>query len=69
MPTISGGQTRNLQSLSRQGIKPALRQWKIEENHTINNKSAQEHMPKTCDYKNQSHLSLSYTEPALLLLH
>ena len=49
MPTISGGQTRNLQSLSGQGINPALRQWKIKENHNINNKSAQEHMLKTRD--------------------
>ena len=49
MPTISGGQTRNLQSLSRQGKNPALRQWKIKENHHVNNESAQEHMPKTRD--------------------
>ena len=49
MPTISGAQTRNLQSVSTQGINPALRQWKIKENHNINNKSAQEHMLKTRD--------------------
>ena len=49
MHTISGGQTKNLQSLSRHGINPALRQWKIKENHNINNKSAQEHMLKTRD--------------------
>ena len=47
MPTISGGQTRNLQLLYRQGINPALRQRKIKANHNINNKSAKEHMLKT----------------------
>ena len=54
MPTISGGQTSNLQSLSRQGLNPSLRQWKIKENHNVNNESAQEHMLKTRDPKANS---------------
>ena len=63
MPTISGGQTRNLQSLSRQGINPALRQCKNKENHNIIINQPRNPCWKhaTCDYNKTNHIWAFHT--------